>query len=136
MLIQLIESIFWPERRRAAAPEVDPHLWLRALLVLMIVVLCGPEVFAAADLVALLDLMGTVLFLTAFAAGFMALGPIVLSWLRRLFLPAEWAALLKARDCPAFVAKGVMFIGANAFLLTLVCLLSIVSAMEMVKGVA
>jgi hypothetical protein len=136
ILMQLLESLFSPDRRRGATQEVDPHVWLRALIVLLIVVLSGPEIFAAADLIALLDLMGTMLFLFAFAAGLRALGPVALSWLRRLFVPAEWAALLKARKCPAFVAQGLMFIGANALLLTLLCLLSIVSAVEMVKSVA
>ncbi len=133
--MQLLRSLFWRGRGLKSAPDADPHVWLRALLVLLIVVFCGPEVFAAADLIALLDLMGTMLFLFAFAAGLGALGPVMLSWLRRLFLPAEWAALLKARDCTAFIAQGVMFVAANALLFTLLCLLSIVCAVETVKGV-
>ena len=134
--MQLLESLFSPDRRRGGTQDADPHVWLRALIILLIVVFSGPEIFAAADLIALLDLMGTMLFLLAFAAGLRALAPVVLSWLRRLFLPGEWAALLKVRKCPTFVAQGLMFIGANALLLTLLCLLSIVSAVEMVKGVA
>lgn len=130
--MRILIQLFRPQ----SGKDVDPHVWLRALIVLMIVVFSGPEIFAAADLIALLDLMGTMLFLTAFAFGLRALAPIVLSWLHRLILPAEWMALLKARNCPAFMAQGVMFIGANALLFTVLCMVSIVWAVEMAKGVA
>jgi hypothetical protein len=120
--------------RRGRTPDVDPHVYLRLLIVLLIVVFCGPEVFAAADLIALLDLMGTILFLTAFAVGFRALGPAVVTCVQRIFLPADWTALIKMRGYPSFVAHGLILVGANILFLSLVCLITTLRVLDVAHG--
>lgn len=134
-LLQSLADYLWPVHPRAPAPGVDSDAYLRPLIVLIVVLLCGPEVFAAADLVALLDLLGAGLFLTAFAAGTRALGLAVLAWMQRILFPAEWAVLLEARRHPSIVAHGLLLIGANALHISLYCLIALVAVLEVVTEV-
>jgi hypothetical protein len=136
-LLQLLAACLWPERSNAPASGVDPHAYLRPLIVLAIILFCGPEVFAAADLVALLDLLGVGLFLTAFAAGFQALGILALTRMQRILFPAEWTVFLKARRHPSIVAHGLMLIGVNVLSISVCCLVAIIWVREILwEGLA
>lgn len=112
----------------------DPHVWLRIFIVLFIVLFCGPEVFLAADMIALLDLLGAVLFITAFSYGYKAVGLAALEWVRRIFFPGDWAALVKARGRPTVAAHGIMLVGANALWISTFCLVALRFAFELVRG--
>lgn len=135
-LLQLLADCLWPVRPKASAPRLDPDIYLRPLVVLIIVLLCGPEVLAAANLVSLVDLFGAVLFLTAFAVGYRALGFAVLTSLQRILLPAEWSVLVKMRGRPSIVAHGLVLIGANALRVSLVCLIAFLGVLKVVSEVA
>jgi hypothetical protein len=134
-LLQSLADWLWPVHPRAHPPGVDPHVYLRPLIVLFIVLLCGPEVFAAADLVAMLDLLGAVLFLTAFGAGARALGLAALARMKSILVPTEWGVLLKARTRPSIVAHGLLLIGVNALIFSVNCLVATVCVFEVVKEV-
>ncbi|HYJ39621.1 MAG TPA: hypothetical protein VEW08_02455 [Steroidobacteraceae bacterium] len=131
-LLQLLAICLCPERTKAPAQGLDPHAYLRPLIVLVIVVLCGPEVFAAADLVALLDLLGAGLFLTAFAAGFQALGVLALTRMQQILFPAEWTVFLKAHRHPSIMAHGLMLIGVNVLSISVCCLVASIWVYEVV----
>ena len=133
ILLQLLAEWLWPAHPRAHTPSGDPKAYLRPLIVLVIVLLCGPEVFAAADLVALLDLLGVGLFMTAFAAGYRALGLAALVRVQRIFFPAEWTVFLKVRSQPSIVAHGLQLIGVNALTIALFCLLPLLRVLEVVR---
>src|SRR6187549_919908 len=101
-LIQLV----WPSNPRDPRGP-DPHAYLRPLIVLIIVVGCGPEVFAAADLIALLDLLGVMLFMTAFNAGVMTLAESALGRARRILFPPDWTILITARGHRSVMTHGL-----------------------------
>jgi hypothetical protein len=72
--------------------SVPADRFLKPLVVLLIVLWCGPEVFAVIELTTLLELLGATLFLLAFTASFKMLALSVLDWLRRALLPSEYTA--------------------------------------------
>lgn len=102
---------------------------------LLIVVGCGPEVFAAADLIALLDLLGVMLFMTAFQAGFMTLAESALHRLRRIFFPPDWTALITARRHRSVVTHGLMLVGANVLMTLMYLLIAAIGTVQFVKFV-
>ncbi len=128
-LIQLL----WPTKSRVPGQPPDPHAYLRPLIVLAIVMACGPEIFAAADLIALLDLLGVMLFLTAFNAGFMTLSLTVVDRIKRIFLPVEWTALIARRSHPSIVTHGLVLVGTNALATLMYLLIASVGTVQMVK---
>lgn len=87
---------------------------LKPLVVVLIVVVCGPEVFALIELTTLLELLGATLFLFAFATSFKMLAYSMLRWLGRALLPPEYAALIRTRAWPSavvhFLRNGVMWL--------------------------
>jgi hypothetical protein len=101
----------------------------------MIVLAYGPEVFAAADLVWLVDFFGAMLFLTVFAMAYRALGLAALAGIRRALFPPEWAVLIKVRRHPSIVAHGLLLIGFNALRVSLLSLVALVGVLEVVRVV-
>ena len=124
-MLQLLREWLWPVRPRAPWARLDRDDYLRPIIVLMIVLLCGPEVVAAADLVLLLDLIGAVLFLTAFVAGYRALGLAALTAVQRIIFPSEWVFLIRMRGHPRAMAHGLALVGRNALLVSALCLVAV-----------
>ena len=128
-LIQLL----WPSNSSTPGQRPDPHAWLRPLIVLLIVVAAGPEVFAAADMIALLDLLGVMLFLTAFNAGFTVLARAALDRARRILFPVDWTALIKGRSHPSAVTHGLVLVGTNVLMTVMHLLIAVIGTVQMVK---
>jgi hypothetical protein len=94
----------------------------KPLVAVLIVLLCGPEVFAAIELTTLLELLGATLFLFAFAISFKMLALSMLSWLGTALLPSEYTALIRMREWPSAVAVGLGLIVVNGFVWFILCL--------------
>lgn len=90
---------------------------LRPLLILVIVLVAGPDVFAFTELSTLLELFGATLFVLAYLSGFKLLGVSLLSGLRRVVMPREYLMLVGMRGRPAAVAWGVFFLAAHCLML-------------------
>ena len=133
-LINLLADRLWPARRTAGG-RIDPADYLRPLLVLVIVLWCGPEVFAAADLVALLDLLGVMLFLTAFEAGYRVLGRALITRMRGIFVPSDWALLVRPGGHRSAVAHGLVLIGLNVLNVSIYCLLLVIGVVHVATNV-
>ena len=129
-LIQLL----WPSNPRGPR-RPDPHAYLRPLIVLVIVAGCGPEVFAAADLIALLDLLGVMLFMTAFNAGLMVLVQSALGRVRRILFPPDWTVLITARSHRSAVTHGLVLVGGNVLMTLMYLLISVIGTVQLVKFV-
>jgi hypothetical protein len=127
-LLQSLADALWPVGPKSTAARADPDIYLRPIILLLIVVLCGPELFAAADLVSLLDLFGAVLFLTAFAVGYRVVGLTVLAQIRRILVPAELAVTIESHAHPMTVLRGVLLLSANGLRFVLSCLIVLVGA--------
>jgi hypothetical protein len=125
-------QLLWPVNPRDPRGP-DPHAYLRPLIVLMICVACGPEVFAAADLIALLDLLGVMLFMTAFNAGLMLFAQSTLRRVRRIFFPPEWTALISARSPRSTLTHGLVLVGGNVMMTLMYLLIAVIGTVQMVK---
>lgn len=90
---------------------------LRPFLILVIVLLAGPDVFAVTELTTLLDLLGATLFLLAYVSGFKLLGISAIDGLRTLFVPREYSMLVGMRGQPFAIAWGVLFLAAHGLIL-------------------
>jgi len=119
MLLQLLFDYMKPGHPRATTSGSSTDAYLKPFIILIIVLLCGPEVFLAADFVLLIELLGTALFLMAFAVGFKMLGLAFISRMRRLLFPGEWTALIKMREHPSLVIYGFLTTSMNALRITL-----------------
>ena len=106
---QILADLLWPIHPKGSGD--DPNAYLRPVIALAIVLYCGPEVFAAADLILLLDLLGVTLFLTAFNAGFRAMLFSAIERVKGIFFPAEWAALISNRSPPRVLTHGFVLVG-------------------------
>jgi len=125
-------QLLWPTNPRDPRGP-DPHAYLRPLIVLLIVAGCGPEVFAAADLIALLDLLGVMLFMTAFQAGFMTFAQSALDRVRRIFLPPDWTALITGRSHRSAVTHGLVLVGGNVLMTVMYLLIAVIGTVQLVK---
>jgi len=128
---QILADLFWPIRPKVPGQDSNAH-W-RPIIALAIVLYCGPEVFAAADLILLLDLLGVTLFLTAFNAGFRAMLFSALARVRTIFFPAEWAVLIRSRNPVSVVTHGLVLVGFNALITSMYCLIALVGLIEVAK---
>ena len=122
-----------PKRPGAPGRGADPDVYLRPLVVLLILLACGPEVFAAADLVWLVDLLGAVLFLTVFAMAYRAVGVAALTGIRRALFPPEWIVLIKVRRHPSIAAHGLLLLGVNAVRVSFLCVIALVGVLEVAR---
>lgn len=125
-MLQALREALWPVGPQRLRRRQQLDLWLRPLLALLIGLLCGPEVFLAADFIVLLDLFGALLFLTVFALAYRALALFALDRLRQIMLPLEWAALFGSPRNPSLVAFGTLMIGIHTLRLTVFALVAAV----------
>ena len=131
---QMLADLLWPIRPKGHGHDSNAHL--RPLIALAIVLYCGPEVFAAADLILLLDLLGVTLFLTAFHAGFRAMMYAALARVRQIFFPVEWAVLIRSRNPASVVTHGLVLVGFNALFTSMYCLIALIGVVEVIRKAA
>lgn len=134
LLRLLVDSVF-AARRRAHDTPLIPDDWFKPFVVLLIVLWCGPEVFAVIELTALLELLGASLFLFAFATSFKLLALSVLGWLGRALLPSEYTALISMREWPSAVAVGLGLIVLNGFVWFILCFTPYMILSKLLGGV-
>ena len=96
--------------------------YLKPFIVVLIVLWCGPEVFAVIELTTLLELLGATLFLFAFSTSFKALALSTCGSLGRAFLPLEYRPLMKISAGPGVVLVGLFLTLLNGVVLFVVCL--------------
>ncbi len=91
-------------------------------MLLMIVLLVGPELFALVELTTLLDLLGATMFLFAFAVAYKMLGIALMKRLIRVLVPSECAMLMKTRTLSA-IGLGLALVAVNGLFLFCLCFL-------------
>jgi len=109
--------------------RTDPDAYLRPLLVLAIGLLFGPEVFLAADMVALVDLFGVALFLLVFATSYAVLLYLLLQRLTDIFLPVELTILVSRGNPAALRVHGVLLAAGHAMRLGVFGLVALVGVL-------
>jgi hypothetical protein len=66
---QALREFFWPSRYNPVASHERRIALLQAVIAIAIALAAGPEILAAIEMTALLELLGAVLFLVAMSAG-------------------------------------------------------------------
>ena len=69
-LWQALSERIWPSRQVGVARQSRHMTTLQAMLALVIILAWGPEMIAAMEMTALLELLGASLFITAYVSGF------------------------------------------------------------------
>ena len=69
-LWQVLTESLWTSRQAGSASQPRRMVLLQAVLALAITLAWGPEILAAMEMTALLELLGASLFITAYVAGF------------------------------------------------------------------
>jgi hypothetical protein len=130
--MQLLAESLWPTRPKSPANGFSWYAFLRPFIILVIVLLVGPDLFAYVELSTLLELLGSTLFLVAFAVGYRMLGVAVLKWLHRLLVPAECSVLIGSRR-PFGALFGLVCVAANCAVLLGICVLSYVDVSALLR---
>jgi len=105
-----------PNARRVTTDAI-----LRPFVLLIIVLLVGPDLFAFVELSTLLELLGATLFVLAFAVGFEMLGVAVLARLKALFVPLECSMIMEMRGGPVAVGFAFLFVAGRGLVLASLC---------------
>ncbi|HEY4211791.1 MAG TPA: hypothetical protein VGM84_09950 [Steroidobacteraceae bacterium] len=131
-LLTFIVQWLWPAR--PAAPRGGPSAdrYLKVLIVLLIALACGPDLYVAMEFTTLLEVLGATLFLLSFAVGFQVLGLAAWDCLRRLLLPVEHVALVQIRGKPLARMHGASLICRNGLYLYCLGFLAYVWVRELV----
>lgn len=96
--------------------QIPPH-WLpaiRLLLLFAIFASAGPEIFAALEMAALLELLGTALFLTAFGSALKLLAIDAGRWLLDFLVPPAFAGFYRHGGGPLVKANVVAYLSGRA----------------------
>ncbi|MEO8466586.1 MAG: hypothetical protein ABI640_14675 [Gammaproteobacteria bacterium] len=101
--------------------------YLKPLVVVLIVLWCGPEVFAVAELTTLLELLGVSLFLFAFGVSFRALALSIVDCVGRALVPVEFRPLIKMSAGLGAVLVGARLVVYNGLILVILCVAPVIS---------
>ena len=107
-------ELVWPSRYDPIASRERRIALLQAAIAIAIPLAAGPEIFLAMEMTALLEVLGAILFLTAFAAGAKLLALSIWRAICRLLLPAPQIALLRSDASPPAKALALIYVTAHA----------------------
>jgi hypothetical protein len=111
---QALLDLIWPSRYDPVATRERRIALLQAALVVAIALAAGPEVFAAMEMTAVLELLGAILFLTAMAAGARLVALTIWRTICRIALPAPQAALMQSNASTPAKAAALAYIAVHA----------------------
>ena len=107
-------ELVWPSRYDPIASRERRIALLQAAIAIAIPLAAGPEILLAMEMTALLEVLGAILFLTAFAAGAKLLALSIWQATCRLLLPAPQIALLRSDASPPAKALALIYVTAHA----------------------
>jgi len=109
----LLEHL-WPSRSGSPAGQERRTALLQAGIALAIALAAGPEVFAAMEMTALLELLGASLFLTAFAAGAKLTAASLWRATGDILLPAAQLFVIRSDAAVPAKAQALIYCTVNA----------------------
>jgi hypothetical protein len=107
-------ELIWSSRYDPIASRRRRIALLEVFLAVAIAVAAGPEVFAAMEMTALMELLGGVLFLTAMGAGARLVALNVWNVIYRLTFPVPLAAIVRPNASMPLKALASMYVAAIA----------------------
>jgi len=111
---QALLELLWPSRVDPTASHDRRIALLQASIAIAIALAAGPEIFAAMEMTALLELLGATLFLTAFAAGAKLVALSLWSAFCRIALPAPLLAVVRSDASTSAKALALVYVTAHA----------------------
>jgi hypothetical protein len=109
---QAFLELIWPSRYDPIASHERRIALLQAGIAIAIALAAGPEIFAAMEMTALLELLGAILFLTAMAAGAKLVALSIWSAICNIAFPVPPAAVV--RPGASIPAKALALISVTA----------------------
>jgi len=106
---QALLELIWPSRYNPIASHERRMALLQAIIAMAIALAAGPEIFAAMEMTALLEVLGAVLFLAAMSAGAKLVALRVCRAFHSSIFPLPPAAVM--RSCTSTPAKALALIG-------------------------
>ena len=133
-LVQSFRDALWPVGAEARAK----HEIARLVVLALIALIAGPDLFTAIEMRMLLEILGTTLFILAFGAGARLLALMLWQRIRAALLPPEFLALVRGTNpLAAPVAAGFWLVSNRRFAtLLLVALLPYVCIRELMRVAA
>jgi|SRR5215510_9148656 len=111
---QYFLELIWPSRYDPSTSHKHRIALLEVLLAVAIAVAAGPEIFAAVEMTALMELLGGVLFLTAMGAGARLVALDIWSAIYNLLFPVPFSAIVRRDASMPLRAVGYMYVATIA----------------------
>jgi len=111
---QAFLEFLWPSRYDPVASRLRRIALLQAGIAVAIALAAGPEIYAAMEMTALLEVLGAILFLTAFAAAAWLLALRIRAAVCRVLLPAPQVFVLQSDASTTAKALALTYITAHA----------------------
>ena len=107
-------ELLWPSRYDPIASHQHRIALLEVLLAVAIAVAAGPEIFAAMEMTALMELLGGLFFLMAMGAGARLVALNIWNAIYRLAFPVPLAAIVRPNASIPLKALGSMYVAGIA----------------------
>jgi hypothetical protein len=111
---QALLEVIWPARSGRAGSQARRMTLMQAAIALAIFVAWGPEIFAAMEMTALLEMLGASLFLTAYAAGARLAAKTLWRTAYDILLPAAQMSVLRSGASTGEKACASIYVANNA----------------------
>jgi hypothetical protein len=111
---QSVLELLWPSRSGPLAHEGRHAARLQAAIALAIAMVAGPEIFAAMEMTALLEVLGVSLFLTGFAAGARLAAMSVYRAACNIAFPPAQLHVIRSDATVSAKAQALIFCAVNA----------------------
>jgi hypothetical protein len=111
---QALLELVWPSRYDPIASHERRMAFLQAGIAMAIALAAGPEIFAAMEMTALLELLGAILFLTAMAAGAKLVALSIRSAICNIAFPVPPAAVVRSDASISAKALALIYLTTHA----------------------
>jgi hypothetical protein len=111
---QVFLELIWPSRYDPIASHERRIALLQAVIAMAIALAAGPEIFAAMEMTALMELLGAILFLTAMAAGAKLVALNIWNAVYNIARPAPQVAVVRSDASIPANALALIYVTAHA----------------------
>ena len=111
---QAFLELIWSSRYDPIASHERRIAVLQSVLAIAIALAAGPEVFAAMEMTAVMELLGAVLFLTAMSAGARLLALSIWSGIRSIVFPIPLPVAVRANTSILTKALASLYVAGHA----------------------
>jgi hypothetical protein len=107
-------ELLWPSRHDPIAGHERRIALLQTLLAIAIALAAGPEVFAAMEMTAVMELLGALLFLTAMSVGAQLVAQTFWNSVRGMLFPLPLPITVRAPGSPLTKTLAALYVAGHA----------------------